>query len=324
MLGNGSGGIRNDPNRNLTTITPSTTGKPEGGGKSARTAKKPGPDSGKLDRIDRDEGSALSIEKITGEEERRQGRGYGRDPEEELQQPPGHAANRRRFKGHAFRIDERGRTIPPTFSDVDQGNLSDAWLMACFAAVAHAQPAQIMKRIDRLDDGAFQVRVGKHTQFRITPEFSGEGYADPMPNGQENTMWCALLEKAWAKREAGAYTLLEVGNPSRALEDLTGKAARRISLSDLTAPERLWARLREARLAESAIVYRTREQGVSSPLHADHVYAVLDAYEREGAQVVRLYNPWGTNGNERPLESMIHEIGIVELIRDGLSFHVSG
>jgi hypothetical protein len=116
-----------------------------------------------------------------------------------------------------------GRTVPPTFGDVDQGNLSDAWLMACFAAVAHAQPAQIMKRIDRLDDGAFQVRVGKHTLFRITPEFSGEGYADPMPNGQEDTMWCALLEKAWAKREAGAYTLLEVGNPSRALEDLSGE-----------------------------------------------------------------------------------------------------
>ncbi|MBK6688852.1 MAG: hypothetical protein IPG45_30560 [Deltaproteobacteria bacterium] len=324
MLGNGSGGVRNDPNRNLTTITPATTGKPEGGGKANRSAKKQGAESGKLDRIDRDEVSSLSLEEVRGDDERQRGRGYGRDPEEELEAPAGHASNRRRFKGQAFRVDARGRTVPPTFGDVDQGNLSDAWLMACFAAVAHAQPAQIMKRIDRLDDGAFQVRVGKHTLFRITPEFSGEGYADPMPNGQEDTMWCALLEKAWAKREAGAYTLLEVGNPSRALEDLSGKTARRISISDLTAPELLWTRLREARLGESAIVYRTREQGVATPLHADHVYAVLDVYERDGNRVVRLYNPWGTNGNERTLESMIHEIGIAELIRDGLSFHVSG
>lgn len=323
MMGNGSGGIRNDPNRNLTTITPATTGKPEGG-KSARTAKKQGADSGKLDRIDRDEVSALALDKITGEEEQRRGRSYGRDPEEELEQPSGHASNRRRFKGEAFRIDARGRTIPPTFSDVDQGNLGDAWLLATFAAVAHSQPAHILKRINRLEDGAFEVKIGKHSVQRITPEFSGEGYADPAPNGQENTLWCALLEKAWAKREAGAYTLLEVGNPTRALEDLTGKKARRISLSDLVSPDRLWSQLREARIAESAMVFRTREQGVATPLHADHVYAVLDVYERDGNRVVRLYNPWGTNGNERTLESMIHEIGIVELIRDGLSFHVSG
>lgn len=321
MLGNGSGGIRNDPNRNLTTITPSTTGKPEQG-RSARTSKKSGADTGKLDRIDRDEVSALSIDKITGEEERR-GRGYGRQAEEELAQPAGHASNRRRFKGEAFRTDEDGRTIPPTFSDVDQGNLSDAWLLASLAAVAHRQPAKIMKRIERLPDGAFNVLLSGEL-MRVTPEFSGEGYADPSPNGQEDTLWCALLEKAFALREAAGYSNLEVGNPSRALEDLTGQAGPRISLSELVRPDRVWSRLREARRAEAAIVYRTREGTVAAPLHADHCYAVLDVIQRGEERVVRLYNPWGTNGNERTLESMIHEIGIAELIRDGLSFHVSG
>jgi hypothetical protein len=322
MLGNGGGGIRNDPNRNLTTITPSTTGKSEGG-KSTKTAKKSGAESGKLDRIDRDEVSALSLDKITGEEERRPGGRGWRQPEEELAQPAGHASNRRRFKGEAFRTDAKDRTVPPTFSDVDQGNLSDAWLLATFAAVAHAQPASIMKRFEKLPDGAFNVSIADQL-LRVTPEFAGEGYADPAPNRQEDTLWCALLEKAFALREAGAYTHLETGNPSRAMEDLTGRPARRLSLSDLSRADKVWTILREARRGERAMVFRTREQGAAQPLQSDHVYAVLDVSERDGKRTVRLYNPWGTNGGERTIESMITDSTLEEIIRDGLSFHIAG
>ncbi|MCK6547200.1 C2 family cysteine protease [Myxococcota bacterium] len=312
MLGNSSGnsalqyrtsvGIRG-----LTTVTPSTTQKAKG--------KKGADDAGKIDRVVREEqGNKMLLELEEQVEDATEG---------ELAQPAGHSAAMRWIDGDAFRRDVKGRPLPPVFGDVDQGNLGDAWLLSACAAVAHVRPHDLVARVAKNEDGSFTVRLGDE-HLMLKPEFPTEGYADPLPNGQRDTLWVALVEKAWAQHEGGSYANLEAGSPAAALEALTGKPAKRTSLGEHTNLDKLWAKLRDAKSEGRPMVLRTRESAVAQPLAADHCYAVLDVIERAGAKLVRVYNPWGTKNNSRPLESMIAEVPLDALREDAEALYVGG
>ncbi len=311
MLGNSSSGAGMNRTavgiRGLTTITPTTTN---------RTAKKKKTeDGGKIDRVDRDdESNAMLMEFAEPEED---------EQEEGLAAPAGHNVAMVRFTDDAFRTDAAGRQMAPTFSDVDQGNLGDAWLLASCAAVAHARPTSLLKRVTRNLNDTFTVRLGDD-EYRVAPEFPNEGYADPMPNGQSDTLWVALVEKAFAQAAAESYANLECGNAARALEALTGARTARQTIAPSLPPEKIFDRLREGKRASAPMVVRTHESRVTKPLTADHFYAVLDAYERDGLRFVKLYNPWGTKGGSRPLEEVVHEVSIEALSNDCDALFIGG
>src|SRR5207253_1313608 len=153
------------------------------------------------------------------------------------------------------------------------------WLLAACAAVAHARPAMLLRRVTGNGDGSFNVQLGAD-DFRVTPEFPAEGYAEPCPEGRADTLWVALVEKAFAIREAGAFAHLELGNPARALEALTGRPSVRVVVPDASGPgpdatggsrlERITGMLREARRAGAAIVLTARAEVVSGPLEPGH------------------------------------------------------
>jgi hypothetical protein len=305
MLGNSSGnsalaGRTSVGLRGLTTVTPSTTKK---------IARKKGPDSdGKIDRVVREEERnpwRQELQDATEETEE----------QEQLTQPPGHGNALRAFDGDAFRTDAKGRTLPPAFGDVDQGNLSDSWLLASCAAVAHTQPGVLLSRIWRNEDLTFTVRL-REDEIVVKAEFPHEGYADPTPNKQSNTLWVALVEKAFAQNEAGSYANLETGNPGRALEALTGNPAKRTTITETARLDTLWSKIAAAKKSHSPMVLRTRETNVAAPLHAEHAYAIVDVIERGKDRFVKVYNPWGTKGGSRPLESMLHELSLEVVRRD--------
>jgi len=289
-----------------------------GGGAAAKKAKKSGQvDESKADRIDRDDPSNAMLVEIVDER--------GKKKDNDVLCPPGHSPGVRYVEGDAFRTDKAGRTMPPTFSDVDQGNLGDSWLLASLAAVSFTAPQHLLKRCDKVknSDGEFGVRLGK-IEILVSPEFSSEGYADPIPNGLENTLWVALFEKAFAKREGNSYGALEIGNPSRALELLTGKPSVRMSIHTATDLAKLGTRIADGRKDGRAMVLATRESGVSSPLHPEHVYAVLDLYDKAGERMVKVYNPWGTKGGTRTIESVIHEVKLDDIRANCGALYVSG
>lgn len=293
--------------RGLTTITPATTKK---------TQKKKGVDAdGKVDKVVREEERGNLFDYTDPEDEAEK---------DQITQPAGHGLGLRTFPDEAFRIDAQGRQLPPTYGDVDQGNLADAWLMASAAAVAHVQPAQLLKRITRHDDKHWLVKLGTEDHVVVSAEFSNEGYADPTPNGQRNTLWVALLEKAFAMREASSYAHLEAGNPARALEALTGKRSTRMSLSERTSLDRMFERMKEAKRGNAAMVLHTREVGVAQPLHVEHCYAVLDVYEKDSKRFVKVYNPWGTNGGQKKIETLIHDVALEGVRADCDALFVAG
>jgi hypothetical protein len=306
MLGNSGGrniGHTQIGARALTSLTPAHSG---------QVAKKKGPaERADVDRVDKDGRrnpllSLLETEPEPDEAER-----------DALLPAPGHGASLRWVEGEAFRTDTAGQPIPPVFGDVDQGNLQDAWLLGACAALAHAEPAAIVSRVRRRGDG-FSVRLGE-VSIPLTPEFPNERYADPIPNGQPDTLWVALVEKAFALYEAGSYANLEHGNPGRALELLTGRPSSRISLSPHAAPARLLARLLSAKTHRRAMVLRTREHDLAPPLRSSHGYAILEVGE-----ALRLYNPWGTKNNSRPLASMICEVPLQAVLCGGEAIYIGG
>ncbi|MFO0724370.1 MAG: C2 family cysteine protease [Myxococcota bacterium] len=240
-----------------------------------------------------------------------------------LAQPSGHRTQLRRVDGLAFRRDPKGGLVAPLFSDVTQGNLGDAWLLASCAAVAQAAPQHILERVVREDDDRFSVHLGSITLV-VSPEFPAERYADPTPNGLADTLWVALIEKAFAQLDGGSYQNLECGNPGRALEVLTGAPSTRVSLTERTPLEALWQRISVAATAARPMVLRTKDLEVSKPLCAEHTYAVLGASEQAGVRVVRVYNPWGTRGNTRPISSMIHDLPLDVVRADCEALYVSG
>jgi|SRR5687767_3776233 len=318
MLGGGSGGAGGSAFINGGRTGTIKGYSDVGGGTAAKKAKKSGQvDETKADRIDRDDPSNAMLVEIVDER--------GRKKDNDVLCPPGHSPGVRYVEGDAFRTDKAGRTMPPTFSDVDQGNLGDSWLLASLAAVAYTSPQHLLKRCDKTknSDGEFGVRLGKIEIF-VSPEFSAEGYADPIPNGLENALWVALFEKAFAKREGNSYGALEIGNPSRALELLTGKPSSRTSIHTATDLGKLAARIAEGRKDGRAMVLATRESGVSSPMHPEHVYAVLDLYEKGGERMVKVYNPWGTKGGTRAIENVIHEVKLDDIRANCGALFVSG
>jgi hypothetical protein len=236
-----------------------------------------------------------------------------------LAPPPGHAEGSRRVPGEAFRRDAKGRPVPPCYGDVDQGNLADAWLLASCAAVAHSLPAALVRRVRRRSPHDFAIDLGDDTVI-VTSELSLEGYADPTPSGQADTLWVALVEKAFAIREGGSYAHLETGNAARALEALTGQRARRVSVTEHIDAARLMKRLVEAKAKSLPMVLKTRSGSLSEPLVGDHNYAVLDV----SAEALRIYNPWGTAGGTRPLEQMVHSIPVAQVLREVEALYLCG
>lgn len=242
----------------------------------------------------------------------------GKDPEV----PDSDADTFTREEGEAFRRDSRGRRIAPRALDVDQGGLGDCWLLAAMAAVAHRDPEHIENRIQARTDGNFDVRVGNET-IRVQPTFPDAGYADPTPNRQSDTLWVALLEKAFAHREGG-YDDLEGGNPGEAMQLLTGRRSTRTSIRSSTDPDDLFDILERGKDRDHPMTYSTKDDNVDAPLSGDHAYAILDVFERNGSKFARLYNPWGTNDNSRSRADLEIEVTMQELIDNGSRVFVNG
>lgn len=271
-------------------------------------------DSSTLDRVSREDANLMVGEVAEDPERRRRARTPGGFAE--IDAAPGHAASMIRRPGRAFRIDEAGHAIPPHYSEVEQGNLQDAWLLATLAAVAFAQPEALLQRVHQTPDGNFVVELGDH-RFGVTPEFPSEGYAEPEPKGQHDTLWVALLEKAFALNAACAYAQLETGNPNRALPLLVEGQSRRQRIRPSGDVAAELAELAAYVTAQKPVVVVSQVSNVRPPLVADHAYALVDVDVAAGT--VALYNPWGTRRATRPLDAVRHELAWAEA-RGALEF----
>jgi hypothetical protein len=193
----------------------------------------------------------------------------------------------------------------PTIDDVDQEALGDCWLLAPLGSIANDHQYAIRRMVADFGDGTYGVWLGS-SFYRVDadlPTWSAASTDQLYAGlGHDNSLWVAIIEKAYAHYRTGAntYASLAWGNPGDALgayhltsvgtSYFTGNATA-VANSIYTH----WNAYQSTTLAVGSVPS-------GSPLVGSHAYSVDSVYTDGSGNVtwVRLRNPWGgdnTGGN---------------------------
>jgi hypothetical protein len=193
----------------------------------------------------------------------------------------------------------------PRLSDVRQGQLDDAYALAGLGAIANDNPHALRQNVVDFNDGTFGVRLGSR-YYRVDNDLPVNGPASTTPAnaqlGAQNSMWVAIVEKAFAHYRTGAnsYASIERGSPveiNRAFRSTS--AGQRAGSSYANAAE----------LANDLFTrWNTRQAGTiqfggstargGAPLEMGHVYTVATVTRNASGTVtgITLRNPRGVDG----------------------------
>eukprot|EP01012_Entosiphon_sulcatum_P033094 TRINITY_DN41948_c0_g1_i1.p1 TRINITY_DN41948_c0_g1~~TRINITY_DN41948_c0_g1_i1.p1 ORF type:complete len:847 (+),score=139.60 TRINITY_DN41948_c0_g1_i1:24-2564(+) len=190
-------------------------------------------------------------------------------------------------------------------NDIFQGSLGDCWFMCALATMAEF-PSVIRKCLpEKPNDtptGCHRMRICKDGWWRMItvddylPCNVGRGPAYAKNKGAE--LWCALMEKAYAKLH-GSYQAMKSGVTGHALAELTGFPYTKFRIKD-TDPQKLWTDLQHWDKVDYMMSAGTPEEGSVSEeeystagLATSHSYSVIDVAETHGHKLLKIRNPWG-------------------------------
>lgn len=178
---------------------------------------------------------------------------------------------------------------------IRQGQIGDCWLLAGLGAVVQKDPELIRENLERNEDGTYTVtfyRDGAPVEITVEPSIVEDAARDP--RGRPN--FASIYEKAAVEFFGGNYSDIDGDDPQRALEAITGQAARtdgELSFSEI-----------QQRLDQGPVVATTESGGDWNPfttndgdvdneqIVANHAYIVSEI--KDGR--VHLINPWGPDG----------------------------
>ena len=107
-------------------------------------------------------------------------------------------------------------SVGPQASDIRQGGLGDCWVLAGLGAIANDDPFALRQNVVDFDDGTYGARLGNNF-YRVDNDLPVAGAWSTTPVyaslGAQNSMWVAIVEKAYAHYRTGAnsYASIEVG-----------------------------------------------------------------------------------------------------------------
>lgn len=103
----------------------------------------------------------------------------------------------------------------PRVSDIEQGTEGDCWLLAELGAICIDSPRTIRQRVVDFNDGTYGVRLG-NSFYRVDndlPTLFGSSTTMAYASlGAENSMWVAIIEKAYASYRTGLNTYASLNN----------------------------------------------------------------------------------------------------------------
>jgi hypothetical protein len=212
---------------------------------------------------------------------------------------PATGKNYRAFEGSPL-FATRG----PAMSDVDQGGLSDCYLLAGLSAIARDSPHALRQNVVDFDDGTYGVRLGDDF-YRVDNDLPVASSASSRPAyaglGAQNSMWVAIVEKAFAhyRRGANSYASLEDGwsiEVNRAFRAASVGERWINSYSSAAAMATDVANLAAAGQAVTIGFLGTSVGG--APLVMNHMYALASIERNSSGAVasITLRNPWATDG----------------------------
>jgi hypothetical protein len=188
----------------------------------------------------------------------------------------------------------------PTADDVSQGQLGDCYFLATISSIADVNPYRIRNAIVDLGDGTYAVRFKSHnteTYVRVDGDLPTRyNYLSYAQEGAENSIWVAVMEKAWAfyRFKDGDYGSIEGGWMSEAYGALGAPAT---SVWSVGNGQQLLDRISAELEAGKSVTFAVDDAPYGTPLVSCHAYSVHSVgYDANGNRVLTLRNPWGVDG----------------------------
>ena len=185
----------------------------------------------------------------------------------------------------------------PGNQDIDQGNLGDCWLMSALGEAAKVNQNVIRRAVVPFGDGTFGVKLGT-SYYRVDAELpvDGSGNLRNAGAGIDDSIWVAVMEKAYASYRTGAntYASLNGGWANDVWNALGASSTARISYA--TGSEAAAANYISNKMAAgNTVAVSINNAPAGSGLVSQHVYMV-DAVDTVLRRIT-LRNPWGTAGS---------------------------
>lgn len=209
-------------------------------------------------------------------------------------------------------------------NEVQQGQVGDCFILAGIGAIANKRPESVRDIIKDKGNGNYEVRLYNQTiagSFEETPvtvngKLIGEGHAKygntaKIGGKQQTEAWTILIEKAYIQGNVGSYkNANKGGSVPQVMTALTGREAETKLNADLSTDE--FSKLLKS---NRAIVLSTPEKASEIPdgkmrskfqkygLVEQHAYVLQEIKtNKDGKEIAALYNPWGTQHAEVPLD----------------------
>jgi hypothetical protein len=192
----------------------------------------------------------------------------------------------------------------PHMSDIRQGALGDCYLLAGLGAIAGDNPHALRQNVVDFNDGTYGVRLG-NSFYRVDndlPVHNGGTTPAYAGLGAQNSMWVAIIEKAFAHYRTGAnsYASIEGGWMIEANQAFRSPSPGWRSLSSYSNATALANHIASLWNSYQAVtVGFTGATAIGgAPLVMSHAYTVAwVTYNSSGAVVsITLRNPWGVDG----------------------------
>jgi len=106
----------------------------------------------------------------------------------------------------------------PSYKDISQCQLGDCWLLCGFGTIANSNPNLIRQRVVDFGDGTYGVKLGNDF-YRVDNDLpvavSGDAHLQYTAFGVQNSVWVAILEKAYTYyRTANQATYANISPPN--------------------------------------------------------------------------------------------------------------
>ncbi len=191
----------------------------------------------------------------------------------------------------------------PSRDDIVQGSLGDCWLLAGLSAIAMDNPFAIRSNVVDFDDGTYGVRLGSN-YYRVDNELAVASSSSTTPVyaklGRENSMWVAIVEKAYAHYRSGAntYASLEGGWSVEVNRAFGSSSAGEKAFNTYSSATALANDIYNRWNNFEAVTVGFHTVASGCPCIGSHQYTVAWVTRNSFGTVVSitLRNPWGVDG----------------------------
>lgn len=196
----------------------------------------------------------------------------------------------------------------PQVTDIRQGTVGDCWLLSGLAAIATDSPMVLRQNVVDFNDGTYGVALGGRF-YRVDNDLAVASTTSTTPAyaqlGAENSMWVAVIEKAFAHYRTGANTIASLnggwsvevnralGSASAGERDITTYANATELANDIAAR---WSNYQSVTIGVLSGRWAGATNGV--PLVMQHMYSIASIIRNAAGAVtgILLRNPWGFDG----------------------------